>query len=189
MTTMTFRSRLVRTGLLAAAASCLLVGCGAGETVRDKAETAGESALEKAITDSEQGEHVEDVDVDADAGTITIQGKDGTLLMGEDLPMPAGFPDALPLPEGGHSVNAVVAESGLYEVTMFVTDPDLGAHEEQIRARLAQADYEVAATEEATVDGVAQRVVNAVGRGTDVAVRFSVALGKAVVHYSVKPRS
>ncbi|WP_110240296.1 hypothetical protein [Nocardioides gilvus] len=191
---MTPHSRFVRSGSLALVALTVVAlgavtGCSAEEKVRDKAETAGEGALEKAIADGEHGDDVEDVDVDAETGTITIKGKDGTLLIGEDLAMPEEFPSTLPLPEGGHSVNAVAAEQGVFEVTMLVTDTDLAAHEERIRAGLERADYEIEATETATVDGVAQRVVNGIGHGFEVAVRFSVALGKSAVHYSVKPQT
>lgn len=188
------RSGAVRARALAAVALTVVVvsgsvGCGAQEKVREKTETAGEGALEKAIAQGQYGEDVEDVDVDAASGTITIKGKDGTLVLGEDLPMPEDFPTTLPLPEGGHSVNAVAAEKGVFEVTMLVTDTDLAAHEERIRAALERADYEIEPTVKAAVDGVEQRVVNGTGHGTDVAVRFSVAVGKSAVHYSVQPRT
>lgn len=191
---MTSHPKFVRSGSLALAALTVVAlgavtGCGAQEKVREKTEAAGEGALEKAITEGEHGDDVEDVDVDAESGTITIKGKDGTLLVGEDLAMPEGFPATLPLPEGGHSVNAVAAEKGVFEVTMLVTDPDLAAHEKRIRSGLEQADYAIEPTGTATVDGVEQRVVNGVGHRHDVAVRFSVALGRSAVHYSVKPQN
>lgn len=168
-------------------AVALLAGCGAKDKVEGAAESAGEKAVESAVSEAAGGEEIEDVDVDADSGTIKIKGKDGTLLLGEDLPLPEDFPDTLPLPEGGHSVNAVIAEKGVFEVTMFVTDTDLVGHEERIRAGLTAAGYEIEPTVEETVKDVDQRVVKGVGFGTDIAVRFSTAMGKASVHYSVVP--
>lgn len=164
----------------------LLGACGAAE----KAEKAGEDAVEKSIADAakKESDDVEDVEVDSDAGTITIEGKDGTLVLGEDLPLPEGFPATLPLPEGGHTVNAVAGEEGAFEVSMFVTDPDLGAHEQRIRAGLDADGYTVGATRDEVLDGVPQRVVPATGHRTAVEVRLGVAVGRATVHYSVTPR-
>lgn len=183
------RSTALALAMLTVVALGAVTGCGAEEKVREKTEAAGEGAIEKAITEGEHGKDIDDVDVDAKAGTITFKGKEGTLLVGEDLAMPDGFPATLPLPEGGHSVNAVGAEAGVYEVTMFVTDPDLAAHEQRIRSGLEQAGYKIGVTETATGDGAEQRVVNGTGHGTAVAVRFSVALGRSSVHYSVKPQN
>lgn len=184
----------MRRGLGAAATSVvagvgavlLLSGCGAQEKASDTAASVSEKAIEKAVNDAAEGDGVEDVEVDRDAGTVEIKGEDGTLLLGADLAMPDGFPETLPLPEGGHAINAVHAEGGVFEVTMSVVATDLAEHEEHLRRALESAGYAIEETAEETVDGVEQRVVHGVGHDTQIALRLATVMEKPSVHYSVK---
>lgn len=178
----TLQSRSGR-GVAVALCAVVLAGCGAAEKAGDTARGAGEKAAEEAI--AAQAEGLEDVEVDAESGTVTFDGPTGTWHVGEDLDVPASFPAAVPLPEGGHTVNAVLDEEGLVEVTTLVTDDDLAAHEERVRTGLSAAGYTVGRARDVMLGDLPQRLLPARGHGTRVKVRFGVAMGRASVHYAI----
>lgn len=176
------QSRWTR-GVAVAVCAVVVTGCGAAQKAGDTARGAGEKAAEEAIAAQTDG--IEDVEVDAEAGTVTFEGPTGTWHVGEDLAVPKSFPDDVPLPEGGHTVNAFLDERGLVEVTTLVTDTDLTAHEERVRGGLVAAGYTVGKAREVKLGDLPQRLLPAQGHGTRVEVRFGVAMGRASVHYAI----
>lgn len=170
-------------GVVALACVVLAAGCGAADGAGQAVERAGESAAERAI--ASQSDDIDDVEVDADEATVTFEGPNGTWRLGQDLELPPSFPATVPLPEGGHSINAVLDKDDLVEVTTLVTDADLVAHEERVRAGLVAAGYDVGSVRRVELEGVRQRLLPATGHGTRVEVRFAKALGHASVHYAI----
>jgi hypothetical protein len=98
-----------RAALAAAVLALAVSGCAGGD------DKAAESAIEEAA--EEAGE---DLDVDIDGDEVTIEGSDGAMSVGGDLP--DGFPvDDIPLVDGEVLI-AVGAEGQGYQVTLDVGD-------------------------------------------------------------------
>jgi hypothetical protein len=63
---------------------------------------------------------------------------DSRAQMGEDLPLPDGFPATLPLPSDAWSATVVVAQPGWFDVSLVLTDPP-GPMAQLLRSNLDEA--------------------------------------------------
>lgn len=128
-------------GVGAVLALALVVGgCGAAD---DAAENALEKGLEKGLEKAAEGDGVADVDLDADAGELTITGEDGGTLTtgGDDLP--EGFPDNVPFPED-YSILMGLSDPETEEIVLVVqSSAGIDEIREQLEEGFSANGYEV----------------------------------------------
>lgn len=163
-----------------------LTACGTVEKTKaevvDRSEQVAAESLEKQVA-KEMGADVDDVSVDSKTGTITVTGPEGTLLIGEDLALPAGWPRVVPLPGGSHTINSVhVKKAGGFNVTALRAGVSVEQQALATAADLTAAGFQVSGP---TASG-ANRTLHAQRRGLTVALMVSAPNASQVaVNYDV----
>ncbi|WP_261818521.1 hypothetical protein [Nocardioides sp. OK12] len=134
---------LVLTAVLLGAG--LLGGC--------STDTLAEKGMEKAMEAGSGGDAV--VDVDSDAGTVTIEGEDGSLSVGGGE-LPESFPEDVPLPDQAYQVVSAMELGGDEEMIMaalLVPGGDVAGTVEHLEAGFEEAGYEQTGNLRQDLDG------------------------------------
>lgn len=146
--------------VVAAVAALTLAGCGAGEKA---AQEAGDKLVEKAL--ESEGE---DVDVDSSDGNVKVETEDGTATYGDNVDLPDGFPDDVPLPQGEYSIVSAITSGTTITVTMTMAEIDFDAEKAHIESGFADAGYEVANSTNSVTADSSMLIFEATKGGTTV---------------------
>lgn len=130
---------------VAVVAALTLVGCGAGEKA---SQEAADRLTEKALSKDGQ-----EVDVNSSDGSVSVKTEDGTVAFGDDVDLPEGFPEDVPLPRADFKVISAATQAGEIAVMLSLTDLDLASEKEHLGSELEKAGYTLSDTVDATSDG------------------------------------
>lgn len=142
-TSLRARRRLRSAGSLTTVllAGALLAGC--GDVAEQAAQEAAEQAAEEAIEEGASPDAEVDIEADDEGMSMSIEGEDMSIQVGEAAEIPENFPDSVPLPAVDYTVRSVFESNQRFQVRLLVAGTDVDALAEGLARGLTDNGYTV----------------------------------------------